>query len=287
MPESIRFWLRRIETSDPDKSFSIGLIYGPSGCGKSSLVKAGLLPRLADRIESIYLEASAEGTEAHLLRALRCRHPRLNAEPNLIDALAALRRTPAPDRSKTLIVIDQFEQWLHGRRSQAAADLVLALRHCDGEHVQAIMLVRDDFWMATMQFLRELEVQAVDGKNAAAVDLFDLRHARKVLTAYGRAFGALPEDALTKPQQAFLERAVQALAQDDKVISVRLSLFAEMVKGYAWEPETLRNLGGPAGVGVAFLEQCFGSATAPQEMRVHQMAGARFFRSCCLNAERT
>ena len=43
LPESIRFWKDRIEATDPDQTFRVGLIYGPSGCGKSSLVKAGLL----------------------------------------------------------------------------------------------------------------------------------------------------------------------------------------------------------------------------------------------------
>ena len=47
LPDSIRFWKRRIEEPDADKTFGVGLIYGPSGCGKSSLVKAGLLPRLS------------------------------------------------------------------------------------------------------------------------------------------------------------------------------------------------------------------------------------------------
>ena len=47
LPDSIRFWKTRIEEHDADSTFSVGLIYGPSGCGKSSLVKAGLLPRLA------------------------------------------------------------------------------------------------------------------------------------------------------------------------------------------------------------------------------------------------
>src|SRR5262249_52799324 len=37
LPESIRFWKNRIEETDPDKTFAVGLIYGPSGCGKSSL----------------------------------------------------------------------------------------------------------------------------------------------------------------------------------------------------------------------------------------------------------
>ena len=37
----------RSSRSIPTRRFRVGLIYGPSGCGKSSLVKAGLLPRLA------------------------------------------------------------------------------------------------------------------------------------------------------------------------------------------------------------------------------------------------
>ena len=48
LPESLRFWKHRIESSD-ELFFTIGVIYGPSGCGKSSLVKAGLLPRLCRR----------------------------------------------------------------------------------------------------------------------------------------------------------------------------------------------------------------------------------------------
>ena len=48
LPESIRLWKARIESTDPDEAFAVGVIYGPSGCGKSSLVKAGLLPRLSE-----------------------------------------------------------------------------------------------------------------------------------------------------------------------------------------------------------------------------------------------
>ena len=65
LPESIRFWKHRIESRD-DPSFTVGVIYGPSGCGKSSLVKAGLLPRLARRVVSVYVEATAGETEARI-----------------------------------------------------------------------------------------------------------------------------------------------------------------------------------------------------------------------------
>ena len=97
------------------------------------------------------------------------------------------------------------------------------------------------------------------GQNTAAVDLFDPRHARKVLTAFGTAYGNLPErcGTISKDQDAFLDQAIAGLAQDGKIISVRLALFAEMVKGKPWTPATLREVGGTEGVGVTFLEETF------------------------------
>src|SRR5208283_2505257 len=50
LPDSLRFWKTRIEETDTDNTFRVGLIYGPSGCGKSSLVKAGLLPNLSSAV---------------------------------------------------------------------------------------------------------------------------------------------------------------------------------------------------------------------------------------------
>src|SRR5262249_34907363 len=66
LPDNIRFWKTRIEETDPDSTFAVGLIYGPSGCGKSSLVKAGLLPRLSDDVIAFYVEATAGETETRL-----------------------------------------------------------------------------------------------------------------------------------------------------------------------------------------------------------------------------
>ena len=70
LPKSIRFWKTRIEQTDPEETFAVGLMYGPSGCGKSSLVKAGLLPRLAAEVLPVYVEATAADTEARLIKAL-------------------------------------------------------------------------------------------------------------------------------------------------------------------------------------------------------------------------
>jgi formylglycine-generating enzyme required for sulfatase activity len=275
LPESIRFWKTRIETVDPEGTFAVGLLYGPSGCGKSSLVKAGLLPRLAKQITAVYAEATAGETEARLLKGLRRQLADLPGNLGLVESLTALRqgRFPAAGR-KVLLVLDQFEQWLHARHGEEGTELVQALRQCDGGRVQAVVLVRDDFWLAVSRFMDALEAELVQGRNMALVDLFDARHARKVLAAFGRAFGALPErpDALGKEQETFLEQAVAGLSQDGKVVSVRLAVFAEMVKGRLWTPAALKQVGGTAGVGVTFLEETFSSPGANPRHRLHQKA---------------
>ena len=120
--------------------------------------------------------------------------------------------------------------------------------------------------------MQALEVRVLEGENSRLVDLFDPRHAKKVLIAFGRAFGALPEKELGNEQDAFLDQAVTGLAEEGKIISVRLALFAEMVKGKPWTPATLKEVGGTEGVGVTFLEETFTASTAPPQHRLHQKA---------------
>jgi serine/threonine protein kinase len=275
LPESLRFWRSRIEAVDPQKAFAVGILYGPSGCGKSSLVKAGLLPHLAEHVLVVYVEATAADTETWLVNGLRKRCPRLPEDAGLVDILAGLRRGQyLPQRKKVLIVLDQFEQWLHAKREEQNTELVETLRHCDGPQVQCLVLVREDFGMAMTRFMRDLEIPIVEGQNFATVDLFDPGHARKVLAKFGRSFGALPDnrDELSREQERFLADAVTGLAEDGKVICVRLALFAEMVKSKPWTPATLKAVGGAQGLGVTFLEETLGARSANPEHKIHQRA---------------
>src|SRR5207248_3104957 len=139
---------------------------------KSSLVKAGLLPRLAGHVVTVYVEASADDTEARLLRGLRKRCPDLPPWITPADALTRVRRGHhLPVGAKLLVVLDQFEQWLHAHPGESGEGLVAALRQCDGGRVQALLLVRDDFWMGVSRFMRELEVPVSEGRNSAPADL--------------------------------------------------------------------------------------------------------------------
>ena len=311
LPESIRFWKTRIEATDAENTFTVGVLYGPSGCGKSSLLKAGLLPRLSERVLIVNLEATGisaprpsgsglpssgdrpkplpdgRGSEDHHARAgnsteeiIRTRVAKLcdlsaESSKTLESALRAVRQgTGLPSRGKLLIVVDQFEQWLHSNREQAWTELAYALRQCDGEHVQCLLLVRDDFWLAIERFLKQLEVRLRDGDNCEAADLFDLPHAKRVLGAFGVAYGMLPSrpQDWSAEQREFLEQSVAGLAQENRIISVRLALFAAMVKSRPWTPATLTAIGGVSGVGVTFLEETFSASTAKAAYRAHERA---------------
>ena len=93
-------------------------------------------------------------------RACGRRVPNCPQGLGLVDSLANLRRGRIlPPERKVLLVLDQFEQWLHAKRGEENTELVAALRHCDGEHVQAVVLVRDDFWLAASRFMRDLEIR--------------------------------------------------------------------------------------------------------------------------------
>ena len=275
LPESIRFWKAQIEEADPDQTFRVGLIYGPSGCGKSSLVKAGLLPRLADHVLPVYLVITSEGTETRLLHGLRKRCPELPTDLGLAESISALSegRGLSPG-TKVLIVLDQFEQWLSTWRGDEEAGLVAALRHCDGGHVQAIVMVRADFWMSVNRFEKKLGVEFRRTLNSYGIDLFDPIHAEKVLADFGRGFGRLPEDrgAISEDQGAFLAQAVEGLVENGKITPVRLSLFTWMVRGKPWTQATLKEVGGAEGVGVNFLEETFSSPNTEPKYRLHQKA---------------
>ncbi|MGI9518910.1 MAG: protein kinase domain-containing protein, partial [Pirellulaceae bacterium] len=83
LPDSLRFWKSKIEETNTNKTFPVGLIYGPSGCGKSSLVKAGLLPRLSASVKSVYVEATEEHTEPRLLHGIRRQFPSMDGQYDL------------------------------------------------------------------------------------------------------------------------------------------------------------------------------------------------------------
>ncbi len=286
IPASIRFWKVRIdEPVALSNRVPIGVIYGPSGSGKSSFVKAGLLPQLATEVTHVYVESAQEHTDVRLLKALRRRFPAIpDGELELPELLRALRLGQYRENSsKILIVLDQFEQWLSKGGDFRTSQLAMALRQCDGEHLQCLLLIRDDFWLAMTRFAAAVEMDLVEGHNWQAVDLFDLEHARNVLAGLGVAYGCLPNaaDVLNtkhaeyREARSFLDRAVSQLADGDYVICVRLALFAQMFKSRPWTLSELKAVGGVHGVGQKFLEETFEGSGFPNKRYREQKASAQ------------
>jgi len=287
LPESLRFWKQRIESKDIHLAFRVGVLYGPSGCGKSSLVGAGLLPRCAGSVRTIFYEARDSGNAVRLARTLSAKFPVLEAngaEPANLIHKVRLGGVLGPGE-KLLVVIDQTEQWLRAGESSEAAEtgegtaLLNMLRQCDGSTVQALLLVRDDFWRGVSRLLADADVE-IDGNNSALVDLFDPRHAEAVLESFGRAYRCLPDDPrapIAAAARAFIQRSVQNLAEGGKISPVRLTLFTEMFRQRPWTLASLRDVGGASGVAVAFLDDVFCAPSSGGRRRLHEQAARRVF----------
>lgn len=262
VPESVRFWKTRIEEADPDETFRVGVLLGPTGSGKSSLVRAGLIPILSENIRSITIDAGVRDLEQRLLNRIQKHVPALESATTLRDALVAVRQGRGlPAGRKLLLVFDQFEQWLNFHGLEETSELIEALRQCDGARLQALFLIRDDFTVAATQFMDALEEPLSQTRNFATVDMFGRDHARRVLEAFGRSYGALA-DVVPREQQRFLDEAIDGLAQEGQIVPIQIALFAEMVKDQPWTLNTLRTYGGTRGLGVQFLEEKLNGASA-------------------------
>ncbi len=271
LPTSVRFWKEGIEEQTPGAAFRVGLLYGPSGSGKSSFLRAAVLPHLAYDVQPVVVEAAGSVTEERLREALMRRMPSLSASTSLSAVLRAAREgSTGFGGRKLLLILDQFEQWLHADwMHRGPCDLIDALRQCDGQRVQALLVVRDDFWLATSQFMHQLEVELHTATNCACVEAFDRSHAEQVLIKLGRAYQRLPPEPnlLSEGETAFVSQAVELLSGGSTVEPVLLTVFAELFKVRPWDPRQLKDLGGAAGLGIRFLDDSLQSRHANPDLR--------------------
>ena len=280
LPESVLFWKNRIENFGALESLPIGLIFGASGCGKSSFVRAGLIPQLSNDIKTIYVEATTEETEIRILKALRQQFQELPNDVSLPDAFALIRDNGFLDAGgKLLVVIDQFEQWLSSNRESNETQLLNAIRHCDGANIQTLLLIREDYWSHASRFMEALEIPIVQNGNCRSTELFDVEHSKKILYEYGKAYRKFNSSSLTDEESEFLEAVVNELSEDDRVVIVKLAMFAEAFRNKEWSLANLEATGGAKGVGVLFLNDTFSASTAVHPYRSHKAAA-----QACLNS---
>lgn len=277
VPDSINFWVNRIESRSSETTFRIGVLMGPSGSGKSSLMRAGVLPMVASTATAIYVEARPNDLEADLLKSIRQKYPQYSSESDLRELLIRIRSNSTVQRPKLVLVIDQFEQWLNYHRDTESSTFHDALRQCDGVSVQAVLLCRDDFMLGLSSFMDQLDESLQQNQNFATVEPFGVPHGRKVLAAFGRAFSAVSQPATTQQEQ-FIREAIGNLDETGRLQPVHIALFSEMVKNKPWTPSTLRELGGIQGLEVSFLEERLAGASAHPLLRAHQPVVERILK---------
>jgi len=135
-------------------------VVGASGCGKSSLVRAGVLPRLAGGDEWLALPPIVPGSDpmGNLVRAIaflvRERHIdfdlaslRTNLAHSGLKAIATdlLVAARADNQCKLLIAIDQFEELLTQTEPHERAEFVETIQPTLGGPVQALATMRPEF----------------------------------------------------------------------------------------------------------------------------------------------
>lgn len=264
IPDSVWFWKLRIESRDPEQAFRVGLLLGESGSGKSSMIRAGVLPVLKD-VETIVLE-SRPGDLADRLRRRLEQIADIGPIGGDIQTALVTVRDQMPEDRKLLIVLDQFEAYLH-EADEDAGWLADVLRQCDGVAVQALLIVREDFFREASSFMKAIEEPLQQNSNFATIERFGKPHARRVLTGFGIALQAINPEAPDWTAEKFVEQAVEALAEDGRVTPVRLAMLTEMLRNAPWTPATLRQFGGREGLEVAFLRERLTGAAAHPEFR--------------------
>ncbi|MDB4614603.1 protein kinase [bacterium] len=250
LPESVSVLRERVDNNSTMVPSPVAVVFGPSGSGKSSLVKAGLLPLLPRRISAVCVDASLPNLERQLMtgvsatisKSLDCSLPELFAQVRDTDLI--------PIENKLLIVVDQFESWLSQQSQLEASELVSAMRHCDGRRCQFLLIVRAEFFASTSRLMRFLEIPLSDSVNSFMAVPFDLEHTKRVLTAYGRAYGRIEGN---REQETFIAQVATEIFEESDVIPVRLAAFAETLRDAPWTTETLRQFGDVNGVISSYL----------------------------------
>ena len=256
LPESLRFW-KQIEPSE-DPTLSVGVI--PSQrLRKSSLVKAGLLPRLARRAPRLR-RGDAGGDRDPPAQGRGGGSPRYLMIPISRRVHAALRGHTCPPAG-----------------SAARPGPVRAVAPCpagrSGPELTRHPAVR---WRTVQAIVTSgmtsgspepvparLEIEIVEGDNVTLVDLFDPDPCPEGADRV-RAGVRVPRGGRSPGSGDFSHQDHDGPGPGRRVISVPWPCSPNGPRA-AWSPATLKEVGGTEGVGLAFLEETF-SRGRPSEI---------------------
>ncbi|MEL6109513.1 MAG: SUMF1/EgtB/PvdO family nonheme iron enzyme [Planctomycetota bacterium] len=263
VPESVAWWLRRLQDENDEPRRAVLVLYGPSGSGKSSLLHAGVLPFLDSRRSLVCaLDASEFESTAMLVRELS-ETTKLESGSSLPEFVGRLR-----DRSSrpTLITIDQFEQvlaWDVDEREQ----MVFALRQADGARLQFVLVVRDEFWTAMSRLMRDLDSALRDHRNAMGLERFSATHAKHVLRTWAES--APPGSEI---DDDFVDSAIKLVEEKNRVIPVRLALLVSVLGEEPWTAARLADVAKRGSLSACYLDSILGAESSAEGRRLSEPA---------------
>ena len=259
LPLQISRWKSLIENLAADQTFSVAVFSGAPGTGKTSFLQAGLLPRLDPDILIMRIDAAHAQLESRLTALLQLHTPYHEFTRDTGEELPTLLRNIrlAPGR-KVLIVIDHFEHWLLSRKNVADTTLTLALKQCDGQKLQTLLVIDDRAMQAAARLMAALEIPLTQNLNYATFDQLDVSAATAALTAFGKATGRLPPNGqLTAAQRQFIELGLLAIQQGLFVPQWQLALLMQFSRHLNWHPDSLTSLKPGAELVHQLLDQTF------------------------------
>ena len=265
LPEAVQFWKEWLESYDCTEYSRVAVLYGPSGSGKTSLLRAGILPNLAPDVLPVQIECRKGQKLTQIAAAIASQ---CNLEPQELSQLFMRLRDDSQARGqhrKVIFVLDHFDNWSGSASAKQLKQLAAAMRYCDGETLQALLVVREESWIAVTEFLRMVDCGVEQWKNARAIELLDRIHARRLLENAGRSYGTLPPypEAIDAAQASFVTQAIDDMSYRGRVLPIQLAMFVKMAKLQRWHPETLEVSGGVQGAYVGYFQDLFEIKAAP------------------------
>ncbi|MEM6692813.1 MAG: hypothetical protein AAF664_25520, partial [Planctomycetota bacterium] len=302
VPDCVSWWLDRLlggsSQSDTSASQRLGqsdlgphgvlVLHGPSGNGKSSLIQAGVMPCLDQAVcDSIAVDCvgltpdrplaeqflsyldDKQVTAKNVAKSQYSETQRIDGSQffqesqTLGDLFSNLRQRPS---KSTLIVLDQFEQVLTWESESIREEFQVALRQADGEHLQLVLTIRDEYWSATNRLMRALDAPMRDGLNSFAMEPFDRGHARKLLEVWSS--NAMGEEVAA----TIIDQVIQRVDDHGKVSPVDLSLVASVLSSRGWTAESVRTIQGRQAIGSVFMDMILGEDSSPRYQQIAPIA---------------
>jgi WD40 repeat protein len=136
------------------------VVVGASGAGKSSLLRAGLIPRLAGPV--LMFSPGARPLEECAIRLARLTGLAMTPLEDDRRALHRAVRQALPDTTELVIVVDQLEEVFtlchHPEERQRFLDTLLMAARTDGSGCRVVLGVRADFYAHCTAFPDLIEV---------------------------------------------------------------------------------------------------------------------------------